>query len=268
MFPSLLLLAACNSASLVPDADDPKIVPGTATRPIVDPVDSARDTGTLQDTEPPTDTAPTEPSGDTGPLPIDTGVHVLEGRAFQFNPNAVTIVAGGVPITLYETNFLVEVLDVNPITGTADLRVASFDPNTGGQAFCAPTNDVEGDFSANPELTFGPIDGGGGLFGKYAPIEQASGFLVFDPSYETIDDAQMTALWDIDTFASYYYGPGYGSSLCSLLGTYGGGCTTCPASGSSTCLAISATNAKARWDPGLSLVERTEADVQADPSCP
>jgi len=269
MFPALLLLAACNGDDPVLDTDDTDVVPGTATRPIVEPVDSARDTGTRQDTEPPTDTAPGEPTADTGPLPIDTGVHLLDGRAFQFNANAVSVDAGGVPITLYEPNMLVQVLDVNTITGTAELRVASYDPSTGGQALCAPTSDVSGDFSADPELTFGPVDGAGGLFGKYAPVEQASGMILFDASYESIVNAQMSALWEINAFASYYYGPGYGSNLCTVLGYYGGaGCTTCPVSGSSTCMPVHATNAQGRWDPSLTLVERTEADVQADPSCP
>mgnify|MGYP000150030584 CR=1 FL=1 len=267
-----LALFGCSEdePNLLDDTDADPVV-GTATRPIVEAVDSAelRDTGApTTDTEV-TDTSPGEATGDTGPPFIDTGVHVLEGRTFRFNPNVLSVVAGGVGITLFETNFLVQVLDVSPTLGTADLRVASFNPNTGGQAPCSPTADVSTDFSADPTLTFGPLDGATGLFGKVAPVEQATGAIQFNSGYDRITAANMTALWDIDAFATYYYGAGYGGAgLCGLLGAYGGGCTTCPASGSTTCLPITATGAEARWESGLVLTVRTQADIQADPSCP
>ena len=254
------------------DDNDTEVVPGTATRPIVEAVDSAelRDTGTpVTDTTEVTDTAPPEETGDTGPPIIDTGIHVLEGRTFRFSPNVVSVVAGGLGITLYESNFLVQVLDVSPTLGTADLRVASFNPNTGGQAPCSPTADVTTDFSADPLLTFGPLDGATGLFGKVAPIEQATGAIQFNAAYDQITNANMTALWDINAFAVYYYGAGYGGAgLCSLFGASGGSCTTCPASGSTTCMPITATGAEARWESGMVLTVRTQADILADPTCP
>ncbi len=264
-----LALIACNgdSDTTAPTTTDTVQI-GTETRPPVEAVDSAAldtgHTGTITDTD--TDTTGT-PTGDTGTTePIDTGIHVLEGRAFIFNPANATVAAGPVGLNIFASVYMIEVLDVNTITGTTTMRVAGT-TNAGSQAMCVPTADIEADFSADPLLTFGPVDGNLGLWGKRTPIEQASGSILFDSLYERIDNASLAALYDINNFADYYYGSGFGSYLCSVFGYYGGGCTTCPASGSTECLGISGSGMVGRWEPALSLTERTQADIQADPSC-
>jgi len=53
-----------------------------------------------------------------------------------------------------------------------------------------------------------------------------------------------------------------------VLASYGTSCATCPGSGASTCVPYVGTGARARWETSLIVVERTAADILADPACP
>jgi len=235
-------------------------------------VDSATgDTATTDtDTEPTAVTGTTGTTGDTGST--DTGLGIdLTGRAYRFTPSSLNVVRPSFPLPFTDTIFIMEVIEHDMGANTMDVRVGSwrwagYGGGAAGQDMCSPTADLTDiDLSTAPTVSFGPVSGSVGFVNLRFPAEEALVDLTFDATFDEVTDSNLEMLLDTGPASSGY---GYGANyLCSTLASYGGSCTTCPSTGANTCVAWEANGARARVDAALTVVERTDLDVQGDPAC-
>lgn len=148
-----------------------------------------------------------------------------------------------------------------------ELRVGIGSVSPFVQDLCQPTSDLpSSDFSTNPYFSAGPatlpFDMGITSF-EFQEL-MLEGALTADA-----DAMLMTLEAVVDTrpLVPLVVPGGADSAVCDLLAAFGVTCTTC-AGGGDFCLPIEVIDIVAEEQVGLTLVERTAADVAADPTCP
>ncbi len=251
--------------------------------------DTDADSDTDSDTD--TDTGPTE-TGTTETGPTETGTHdtgttetgthdtgtvdtgpqpAWIGNAYRFDSSSLSIThpagLGPLLLGLYSDVFLMQAIELQGTDLT--LRFAVVDVVTGDQDLCGTTIDVVADFSTDPTATAGPVDAATTLNGIDLPFEFASMSVTFDPTYTSVTNGSLQGQLLTEPMVDVLAPGGPPDSVCLLLTTLGASCVTCPTTVTSpNCLPWRADGATAALDPTLTLVERTEADILADPACP
>jgi hypothetical protein len=260
----LVLLVACSGevAKTNTDAADTDTDTDSDTDAVTY-VDSGRiDTATVEDTQTPEDTE-TDTVVDTG-APYVPGVDIT-GRTYLFNPVAMSqIRPAGITVTLSAPIYMMQV--VADDGATLDVRFATRDYSGPGQDLCSETLDLLAvDFSTDPALTVGPLDVTTTVGGLRYPMESLTAQMRFNATYDSIPTAGMEMMVDTAPSAQLVFGSA--SGYCSYLGGFGVPCSSCP-SGAPYCIQWRTSNVTGTWDPALSVVPRSAADIQADPSCP
>jgi hypothetical protein len=201
--------------------------------------------------------------GATVDFTTQVDVAPLVGQTWKLdlvNGTWVSPVGFGPLAVIFETDaeqMLFELFD--PLTariGAEDLDNPLF------QDACLPTSDPFLDLSANPVFTTMPGPLWLSLLATRLPIENGSvsGRLVGGTDLAGVE---LTGALDISPLDAMF-----GGSTCTAIAPFGVACGMCPVSGGKTCLNMDVTSIAATPVANLQLVERTDADVLADPACP
>ncbi|MEZ4240616.1 MAG: hypothetical protein R3F59_31590 [Myxococcota bacterium] len=149
-----------------------------------------------------------------------------------------------------------------------DRHAALRPSDAGAQDRCVPTTDLTFDTAAWPLLTFGPQDQVFGLVpGVQVPLEQLSLALTVDPTGDRLTQGTLRAQIDTAPLGEVLELGTAPDGVCALLATLGTSCVPCASSGSPYCAPYEATGLRAAFSAGLTVPERTVADIDADPAC-
>jgi len=225
--------------------------------------DADTDTDTDADTDTDTDTDTTAGTADTG-----VGSGLALGSTFLYDESTVDITqpagVGFLLLAQWNTPFLMEAVDL--VGTTLTLRLAVSDGN-GNQELCAETIDLPTDFSNDPFFSYGPADTQVSGMGLAATVEDLTIDGAFSANYTRITGTAVSGSVDTVPLVPLVNPYGAPDEICTLLGVFGVSCGACPSGASLYCLDYASRFAEADT-VSLSLVERTSADIAADPSCP
>lgn len=200
-----------------------------------------------------------ETGGDPVSVVLDGSTYVVEldsGRWVE--PFDVGELLGGI----VDDSLLIGVPSAGP--GGIELVVAGHD--SGGQDRCVVTADL-GTTWSEPDFTgdvAGPVAGGDWLLATDVALTGS-----FSSDGSTIYG--MTLQAEIDTRAMVdAIGGGTDDSVCTLLWSLSADavCEECSDGTGAFCVDVYAVDVTAELLPGVSVFDRTEADILADPACP
>jgi hypothetical protein len=244
--------------------------------PVVDTSDTSDTSDTAQpadtavpgDTSVPVDTASTGDTASTADTATPPGPTLTLGSTFLYDESTVTVTEpGGVGFLLlstWDTPFLIEAVSRSGTDLT--LRMAVSD-GAGQQDLCTETVDLVTDFSADPVFSYGPADTTVSGQGMTVLVEDLTLMGTFSPTYDRILDTEVSGTVDTVPLVPLINPGGGPATVCNTLAVFGVSCSACPSGASAYCLDYASEDSDADL-VGITLVERTSADIQADPNCP
>jgi len=164
-----------------------------------------------------------------------------------------------------EAQVLIEVLTADP---DLEVRVALDDLGNGQQDMCIATIEPPAEpFLDNPYFDIGPFDLPLGIQGINTDLGDVQMTGEFSADGQTIDAITLRSFVDTRPLLPLI-GGGAPDAMCQLVAVFGTSCESCPSDGLPLCLNVHVEDMVADLTPGLSVVSRTQLDVDNDPLCP
>ena len=91
--------------------------------------------------------------------------------------------------------------------------------------------------------------------------------ITLSATYDNIVDAGLEGMIDTVPLVPLVAPGASDDAICDLIASLGASCVPCPVTGGPYCLPYRSDGARALSDPALTVVERTTADIAADPAC-
>lgn len=203
-------------------------------------------------------TAVSDPStlvGNVYTLPL------TEGR-FVEPPGIGPILAGVLTV-----NVLIEVTEATA-TEVKMMGAVSADGNPNAQDMCTETIDfpTAADFSENPFFAIGPEDTTLSVAGYSVTIDDLEITGAFAADGSSLQGATLAGSIDTRPLAPLVGVEG-DDGVCELLGGFGIACVACSDGSGDFCLALEVQDMTAELVPGLDIMPRTQADIEADSAC-
>jgi hypothetical protein len=255
-----LVLCGCSSGKDEPTDGTGTPQTDTDTTDADTDTDADSDTDSDADTDTPTDTAPeTEPHD---PLTVDVTGWVYAVRLADANW-VEPVGFGALIATLFGgTEILVSPTSVE----AAEIEMLGAFGSSGIQELCYETVPFPAATWTDPDfdLTAASIDLT--VSGFVLPVIDARLSGTFSPTGDQIGDGELSGSLDTRGLAEAL---GLGTAegaVCEFIATFGVSCVACP-DGEPYCLELGVIDIVAPNLPGTTLVERTVADIVADPTC-
>ncbi len=205
----------------------------------------------------------------TRDVSLPTDVLTLPGNGYLLDlMGGIWVEPAGVGLLIQqqlEAQVLIEILMADPDLA---MRLALDELGNGAQDMCVATVEpAPQPFIGNPFFDIGPFDLPLGIQGINTTLGevQLTGRFSVDGSY--IDEISMRSFVDTRPLVPLI-GGGAPDAVCQLVAAFGVNCDPCPSDGQPMCLGVLIENMRADLSPGLTVMPRSQYDVDNDPLCP